>query len=187
VRQVALAGTITAPVASGTVGGIPLTSTIFANNQITGGISQPQLLFRYITPSPIEVLPGLMEYPYTQTVVYQTPVGAPSAGGFTPSVFGTVANQSITSNAIQFSTIPDQIMIYLFRQPSDRNHFTSDTFAAIQSVNINFMNQTGLLASATQKVRAVRAPSASANERDRTSTIFRSGAGTWARSTSGGS
>lgn len=133
-------GTVDAPNAGG---------TSFSPNGITGNIpNAPTLLFRYITPSPISVLPALMEYPYVQTVTYTTQI---TPGAKVPSVFANPADTTATSAGIQFSTIPDQIMIYLFRQPADRNHLTSDTFMAIKNISINFMNQTGLLSSATQK------------------------------------
>lgn len=108
------------------------------------GSSAPTLLFRYITPSPIYPLPPMMEYPFTAVNVYQTSVQN------VPTVFATTATQSTPSNAIQFNTIPDKIFVYLQRQSADRNQFTADTFASIQSVSINFMNQTGLMASWTQ-------------------------------------
>ena len=140
-----LAGTLINPVAGQAWPGIP--STIFANNQITGNITDnPIFRFRYLTPSPIETLPAMMEYPYTQTLVFTTSVLA------VPSVFTNIANQTITTNAIQFNTIPDQIFIYLMRQIGDRNHLTSDTFASILSVSINFMNQTALLNSVSAGV-----------------------------------
>ena len=129
-----------------------LNPTIFMSGNLGTGNSAPTLLFRYVTPSPIYPLPAMMEYPFTAVNVYQTSV--PNI----PSVFpnaaggGSTSLQTITSNALQFNTIPDKIFIYLQRQSGDRNQFTADTFAAIQDngISINFMNQTGLLASWTQ-------------------------------------
>lgn len=51
----------------------------------------------------------------------------------------------IKSGSIQFNTIPDQIFVYLARQSQDRDFSTSDTFAVINSVSVDFMNQTGNL------------------------------------------
>jgi len=123
---------------------------VFSNAGITGAIPfAPQLIFRYITPSPIEVLPPMMEYQYTSIIPYTTQVGASVANGGTGSIYSAAGGQTTTSSAVQFNTIPDQIVIYLARQPQDRNHLTSDTFGCITGVQIQFMNQSGLLATAT--------------------------------------
>lgn len=124
-------------------------NSLFSTAGITGAIpNQPLLLFRYITPSPIKTLPPLMEYPYTSIQVFTTTVGAVNSiyaqGG------GQAGKALFTSNAVQFNTIPDMIYIYVMQQQQDRNHMTSDTFAPITNISVNFMNQTGLLSSCSQ-------------------------------------
>lgn len=98
-----------------------------------------RLLFRYITPSPIKVMPSVMEYPYSALNIYLTR----TSGSASPYAIPAPGVSPLTSNSIQFNTIPDQIFIYLMRQQADRDHTTSDTFAVISNININFMNQTG--------------------------------------------
>lgn len=116
----------------------------------TSIVGTPQLLFRYITPSPIRVMPSVMEYAYSALNIYITG-GAGTVGNQSPTTSASPsANQVTTSSSIQFNTIPDQIFVYLFRTLAQRDESTSDTFGVIQSVSINFMNQTGLLATATQ-------------------------------------
>jgi hypothetical protein len=111
--------------------------------------STPQLLFRYITPSPIKVMPSVMEYQYSQLNIYLT-AASPSAGTpppvFTNGVSPVPTSQAgnpVQCNSIQFNTIPDQIFVYLARNLADRDFSTSDTFGVIYQVNVNFMNQTG--------------------------------------------
>lgn len=106
--------------------------------------ASPSLLFRYITPSPIKVMPSVMEYQYSQLNLYLTATAGstppPTAGVLPTSVQG----QDVQCNSIQFNTIPDQIFIYLFRNLADRDFSTSDTFGVINSINVDFMNQTGV-------------------------------------------
>jgi hypothetical protein len=92
-------------------------------------------------------MPSVMEYQYSQLNIYLT-TASPSTGTPPPTP-GVLPNSNqgnpVTSNSIQFNTIPDQIFVYLFRNLADRDFSTSDTFGVITSVNVNFMNQTGTL------------------------------------------
>lgn len=112
--------------------------------QVTIG-KAPRLYFRYVTPSPIKVMPSVMEYTYSQLNIYIT-AASPSTGT-PPPIDGVVPTSAqgnpVKSNSIQFNTIPDQIFVYLSRQSQDRDFSTSDTFAVINSVSVDFMNQTG--------------------------------------------
>jgi hypothetical protein len=107
----------------------------------------PRLFFRYVTPSPIKVMPSVMEYTYSQLNIYIT--AASPATGTPPPVNGVTPTSAqgnpVKSNSIQFNTIPDQIFVYLARQSQDRDFSTSDTFAVINAVSVDFMNQTGTL------------------------------------------
>lgn len=60
------------------------------------------------------------------------------------------ATSTTVSPSIQFNTIPDQIFVYLARSQASRDDTTSDVYGVINNVSVNFMNQTGLLASASQ-------------------------------------
>lgn len=127
--------------------GNPITPTVTVQTAV--------LLFRYITPSPIRVMPSVMEYAYSSLNLYITAVGninnVNGVGPANPNNNGSLtAPIHITSQSIQFNTIPDQIFVYLARRLSERDDTTSDAFGVIVSISINFMNQTGLLASASQ-------------------------------------
>lgn len=102
----------------------------------------PQLLFNYITPKELSHIPKFVVYPYFSVDRYPTDGSGSLASG---------ASQTISSNNIQLHSIPSRMYIYARERNADRTIYTSDVFAAINSITINFNNQSGLLSSATQQ------------------------------------
>lgn len=101
----------------------------------------PLLFFRYLTPSLLQNIPMENVYPYYVLQRYPTELGLIAAG----------APFSVNSNNIQLNSIPRRIYILVRRRNQDRTFLTTDTFARIQNVQINWNNDSGLLASATEK------------------------------------
>ena len=101
----------------------------------------PQLLFTYITPDTIQRIPEVAVYPYFTITRY-------------PNDFGTLAPNAtalIESNNLQFQTIPRRVLLAARQRNTDLSYLTSDVFAGISSINVNFNGQSGLLSSATQQ------------------------------------
>lgn len=99
----------------------------------------PEMLFTFIQPSNIAELPQSIPYSYQTIEDYQTDFGSAVSGG---------ATFSITSQNIQLSSIPKRIYVYARRSNFDQDYSTSDVFARLNSISVNFDVQSGLLASA---------------------------------------
>jgi hypothetical protein len=103
----------------------------------------PELLFNYITPL-LKVVPVSPTkpyiYPYLDVTRYPTDNGSSTAGG---------ASGTINSNNIQLNSVPTKILICIRQSNSGQSYLTTDSFARIDSLSINYQNQSGLLSSAT--------------------------------------
>lgn len=79
------------------------------------------------------------KYPYTNLQIFQnTPVNVPSG-----------AQASLTYSNVQLTGIPACAYIFARQQVIDRTPFDADSFAAIEAVNIQFNNITGILSGAS--------------------------------------
>jgi hypothetical protein len=101
----------------------------------------PVLLFNYITPKLLEPIPREISYGYFSIDRFPT-------DGMATLSFGGSA--TINSNNIQLNTIPRRIYLFARKRNMDLTITDTDTFAAIESVSINYNNFSGLLSSATQ-------------------------------------
>ncbi|GEM_PF-5911583 len=114
----------------------------------------PALLVNFITPGALTKIPKMVSYSYYPTQVYQT--NMPGAGTMAP---GTPI--SVTSQNIQFSTIPSRIYVFIRRSDASYQGFNgsgfanattfTDTFAQISSLNITWDNRNGILADANSQ------------------------------------
>lgn len=108
--------------------------------------AQPSLLFQYLTPPETQVIPRdvPITYPYFNIDRYPTDINATIG----PGVYRTT-----TCNNIQLSSIPRRI--FIFARQNNQNLYSSskytDSFLAIENINIQFNNYSGLLASATKE------------------------------------
>jgi hypothetical protein len=108
---------------------------------ISGGAQAPRAHFNYLTPQVNQLLSPncVYSYPYYSIDRYPTETGTSAlAGG---------ASSSVTSNNVQFSSIPRRVYVFLRRTPTSRNFTKTDTYARIDKVSINFNNKSGLLSS----------------------------------------
>lgn len=126
-------------------------------NSSLSSISNPILLFKYVTPKLLAPLPYNMVYAYDVVDRFPTQIGkvAANTGG------------RIASTNIQLQTIPKIMYIYARRSnigtnPSPTPAYpyqklpdysadinSTDTFLSIKNININYNNMAGLLSSAT--------------------------------------
>lgn len=110
------------------------------------GCNMPPLIHaKYITPQESQLLgPNMaLTYPYYDVQRYVTSQG---------TVTDNVAHQ-YNSNNIQLSSIPNRILIYMRRANSElySNPEYTDTYFQINAINIQFLNKSGLLASASMQ------------------------------------
>lgn len=114
----------------------PSGGSTFSNLQIDF-TSPPELLFRYMTPNLLETIPRNLVYPYCDHRLWQQTVGTIAAG----------APFTVNSQNIQFSTIPDQLIIFLNQTDQTKNAYQPDFYAAIESISVDWNTQSGLLSS----------------------------------------
>lgn len=128
---------------------LKMTNTVSFNPTLAadlteGGSYEPAILFQYLTPQLTDrgtTENRVLNYPYFSVERW-------------PSNSQTVASQAsatFTSNNVQFSSIPSKL--YIFVRPTNsvlqKNPCQPDCFAAIQSINLQWGNRSGLLASAS--------------------------------------
>lgn len=111
--------------------------------------SQPEMLFTYISPKELDVIPKAVDYPYFVVDRYPTVLGQVSPSFAAPGFGITTFN----SNNIQLNSVPRRM--YIYARPSNSVIYNTsdvtDTYLSIYNVSINFNNQAGLLSSATQQ------------------------------------
>lgn len=103
--------------------------------------ANPQMLFQYLTAPMSPAIPRSIPYPYTK-VSYTVSPGASLAPG---------ASTTIVCSNQQLGTIPRAIVMFAAIRQSSRTYLTSDSFAAITNINVQWNGQAGLLSAATQQ------------------------------------
>ncbi len=105
-------------------------------------VQSASLLFKYITPKQGVPVPRHAIYPYYAVQRYPTIAGSSMA----PNSTLQIATQNI-----QLQSIPHRIYLFARRQDADRTVSTTDTYLALESLNVNWNNESGLLSSASQQ------------------------------------
>jgi len=130
-----------------------------AINAVNAGFSNTQLLGRFLTLQPSQVLKlssSRNSVSYTETPRYLTLQGSQSpaisrfvpVGGGNPNPFAPPTTQVITSN-LQLSLIPDKIVVVARIPMSQQSYGNSDSFYTIRSATILFNSASGLISSAS--------------------------------------
>lgn len=109
---------------------------------VSVSLGQPQLLFRYVTPLSTQIIPRHVEYDFIEIQRYPT-TGTALASG---------ASATISSSNIQLNTIPRMIYIFARKQNSDLSYTDTDSFMAINSISLQWENQSGLFAECNQEL-----------------------------------
>jgi hypothetical protein len=115
-------------------------SSIATRNVSIIGFEDSELVFTFITGHPSDIMPARNVVPYYEMPRYITsnlPQLAPGAK--------TIAR----STNLQLNQIPDKLIVYA--KPRVLNNATPDYFLTINSVVVNFNNNSGILSSATQQ------------------------------------
>jgi hypothetical protein len=100
---------------------------------------EPSLIFNFLTPFSSDILPAKNIVPYMNFARYITPY----KNGIAPN-----APATITTNSVQFSTIPDSVIIYARKAKGLLTTADSDSFYPIKNISVTFDNRSGILSSA---------------------------------------
>lgn len=117
--------------------------TSLYNAPFSYNILQPALLFEYLTPSELQIIPRSLSYPYYNVLNFGL-----DALGIAPQ-----QQVTLTSSNIVFNSIPSRL--YLFCRLKDTVLQSSptwtDTFLSIENVSITFNNVSGMLSSCSKQ------------------------------------
>lgn len=123
---------------------------VYTSITASPGITSAVMYMQYMNPSPLVPLPKAAVYPYSNITRFPTDV--------TPGTsISAGASFTVTMNNITLPSIPQRIILFVRRSNQNASlansatFATTDTFAAITNVNINFMNTPGILSSCSQQ------------------------------------
>lgn len=106
-----------------------------------------RLIFNFLTPHPSDLLPARNVVPYYELPRFITSnIPAINPATSYPPTLTTVATSSL-----QLNQIPDKLIIQVRNPLSQMAWGQPDAFLSIAGISINFNNQSGILASATQQ------------------------------------
>jgi hypothetical protein len=107
--------------------------------------SASTLLFMFLTPHPSDLMPARNIVPFYELPRYITAFSNLAAG--TPANgYAAAPSATIVLNTLQLNQVPDKLIIYCRKTPVD--FADPDVALPIESVSINFNNNSGILASA---------------------------------------
>ncbi len=106
------------------------------------GTAPPKLHILYLTPPLIDAgrIPDMINYEYNKTDVFVNDMNTTMNAG---------ATQSFVNNAIQLSTVPKCVYIYACLPNNQKDYEATDSFFAINSISLQYLNTSGQLSSAT--------------------------------------
>ena len=117
---------------------------------------KPFLLFTFLTPHPSDLMPARNIVPYYELPRYingsqPTCLAAAASTASTAGAFSPVS-YPLNFNAIQLNQIPDKLIIFARRKLTGEKPWgIPDVALPIESISINFNNNSGILASATKE------------------------------------
>jgi hypothetical protein len=114
-------------------------------------VSGSRLIFQMLTPHPSQILPSKNVVDYVDFPRYLTTFNntiAAAAVNATNELVPTTLE--FPSNNIQLNQVPDMLVICARKPMSQQTNRDSDCFLPITKISINWNNQSGLLANATQ-------------------------------------
>lgn len=114
--------------------------TVLADNAWTVHITGITLLFQSIKPKFYERIPRVIPYAYNEVQMIVTQLGTITNSG---------VSTSVSLQSINLSAVPRRLMMVVARNTADQGITTSDTYARIDSITLNWATNQGKLASAT--------------------------------------
>lgn len=115
-------------------------------------VSGSELHFQMLTPHPSQILPSknvvdYVDFPRYLTT-FQNSIGAAGVTALNELV---PTSTVFSSNNIQLNQVPDMLVICARKPMAQQTNRDSDSFFPITAISINWNNQSGLLANATQE------------------------------------
>lgn len=115
------------------------TSTITG---ITVAVTSAEMLFSYLTPDTLQIIPEINNYPYSEPVVYTQSFTTAVASG---------ASQRLELNNIQLNSIPSRVIIFVSERDQEFDYTKTDTYFGIENVNLSFDNRDAILSNASSR------------------------------------
>ena len=130
-------------------------NTPFGNTYITSAsvasFKGSKLIFNLLTPHPEDLFPARNSVPFWEAPRFITS-NISKFNGFQPSLTTAIPQvQTISTSSLQLNQIPDKIIIQVRNPLGSCAWGNPDAFLCINGISINFNNQSGILASATQQ------------------------------------
>jgi hypothetical protein len=101
----------------------------------------PEVLCMMMTPDQTMSIPPVIDYPY-----YKYTLNSQDLLACAPNT-----SYSLSLNNQQLPGVPHRLLVWVERKQSTRNCLSTDTFAAISNLSIQFDNRPSVLATATQQ------------------------------------
>jgi hypothetical protein len=122
-------------------GASPFGATVIQSASVVA-FTGSQLIFNFLTPHPSDLLPARNAVPY-----YELPRFITS----TQTVLQPNTERRISTSSLQLNQIPDKLILQVRNPLSSTAWGQPDAFLVIKNISVNFNNQSGILASATQQ------------------------------------
>jgi hypothetical protein len=122
---------------------------ISATNMTIQEFTNSKMIFNFLSPKPSDMLTARNVVPYWEMPRFTSSTAGPAAAAVVEGVIQPVSKQ-FTSQSLQLNQIPDKLIIFVRKSKSNRNLYDTDYAIPIKKISIQFNNQSGILASATQ-------------------------------------
>jgi hypothetical protein len=106
-----------------------------------------RLIFNFLTPHPSDLMPARNAVPFYELPRFITS-GLPAIN---PTTSLPATGTIVSTSSLQLNQIPDKLIIQVRNPMASAAWGQPDAFLCIQAISINFNNQSGILASATQQ------------------------------------
>ncbi len=103
--------------------------------------TEPEFMTQYLSPQQIEKLPLRTEYQYDSIVRFTRNIG---------SIEGRASKGAQNTETVQLDSVPRRFFIFAQPRKSDRDFRSSNSYASLTNVKIDFDNTQSLLAQANQ-------------------------------------
>lgn len=111
-----------------------------------------KMIFNFLSPKPSDMLTARNVVPYWEMPRFTSSAAGPLAADYDANT-GIIAPRSVqfNSQSLQLNQIPDKLIIFVRKSKANRTLFDADIAIPIEKISIQFNNQSGILASATQE------------------------------------
>jgi hypothetical protein len=118
------------------------TNDLVTYNSVNVSFDQPSLLLYYKTLPTYITAPPTLSYPFAniQNFIYQ----------FTSPITPAQSTFQLTTNTVQFQTIPHRIIISVSKSRQQLTFQDTDSFVPITNINVTWDNRSGVLSTLTQ-------------------------------------